>query len=88
MSNTNKVVKAPVVGETVKVNLYTARNAKAPTDYTGRLQRSRSSSIERISAIYSDTEKDKKGNTLYSVLLTSGDQVLIARGDKGWYAVR
>lgn len=83
-----KVEKAPVVGETVRVSIYTARNAKNPTDYTGRVQRSRSASFEKISAIYADTEKDQKGNTLYSVLLTSGDAVMIARTDKGWNAVR
>lgn len=80
--------RAPKVGETVRMALYTARDPKFPEVYSGRLQRSRSASFEKIVAIYAETERTDKGATLYNVLLASGDTVLIQLGQKGWNAVR
>lgn len=81
--------RAPKVGEKVRMSLYTARDAKFPDVYSGKIQRGRQASFLAITAVYAETERhSKSGKTLYNVLLESGDAVLIELGQKGWNAIR
>lgn len=78
---TTNTLKAPVIGDSVFVGFVTNGDGKMIKG--GALH-----PFDKVDAVYSDTSKDKRGNTLHTVRLASGDMVSVTgTGKNYWQAV-